>query len=102
MSTEPVVVVPTRRRTPARDPLARAVTAAVRELRSTESEGLRERWERCRRVEIALRAALEKQLVLGPSDAVPAVTIACAYLTATDVEEAYAALLVAADRVCGR
>ncbi|MEJ2866839.1 hypothetical protein WCD74_03625 [Actinomycetospora sp. OC33-EN08] len=100
-ATEPVVVVPTRRRRGAgsRDHLERAVTDAVRDLRAVDTDGLRERYTRCRRVETALRAALERQVALGPSDAAPAVTIACAYLTATDVEEAYHALLVAADRL---
>ncbi|GLZ51265.1 hypothetical protein [Actinomycetospora sp. NBRC 106378] len=94
--------VTTRRRTAVRDPLERAVAAGIRALQTLDSEGTRERWTRCRRVETALRAALDEQLTLGPSDAVPAVTIACAYLTATDVEEAHAALLLAADRLRGR
>jgi aspartate aminotransferase-like enzyme len=90
------------RRTAVRDPLERAVATGIRQLQALDAEGTRERWTRCRTVETALRAALDEQLTLGPSDAVPAVTIACAYLTATDVEEAYAALLLAADRLRGR
>ncbi|MCD2186705.1 hypothetical protein [Actinomycetospora soli] len=94
--------VTTRRRTGVRDPLERAVAAGIRQLQGLDSEGARERWARCRTVETTLRAALDEQLTLGPSDAVPAVTIACAYLTAADVEEAHAALLLAADRLRGR
>ena len=96
----PAVV--TRRRAGVRDPLERAVAAGIRQLQGLDSGGARERWTRCRTVETALRAALDEQLTLGPSDAVPAVTIACAYLTATDVEEAHAALLLAAERLRGR
>ncbi|WP_018335518.1 hypothetical protein [Actinomycetospora chiangmaiensis] len=101
-AADPVVVVTApRRRRSAPDPLHRAVVAGVRQLEAVDAEPPQERYSRCRRLETTLRTALEEQLTLGPSDAVPAVTIACAYLTATDVEEAYAALLVAADRLRG-
>ncbi|WP_433802468.1 hypothetical protein [Actinomycetospora sp. CA-084318] len=88
-----------RRRHAVRDPLDDAVRTGLRHLSSLDAAGTRERWTRCRTIESALRAALDEQLVLGPSAAAPAVTVACAYLTAADVEEARAALLVAADRL---
>lgn len=98
-TTRPVRTPPERHQDlRGRHALARAVVLALRRLDEHQPDDALQRWTRCRGVEDALRSALEKQPA-AESDAVPAVRIACAYLTAGDVEEAFAALLVAHDKL---
>lgn len=78
--------------------LAHAVVLALRGLDQVHRDDGRGRWSRCRDLEGALRAALEKQPTTD-CDAVPAVRIACAYLASADAEEAAAALLTAYDKL---
>ena len=88
---------PARRGSPA-SPLTRAVAAAVAALDDVDGPvpfGVR------RRIDQMLREALDRHLDQvgenGPVDAVPALRVACAYLAAGDLEDAYLALLTARD-----
>jgi hypothetical protein len=83
---------------PAERALARAVAAAVGRLSEIDRAGDLAGHTQRRRIETLLRDALERHHVLaGPPAAVPAVRVACAYLAAGDVEDAYLALLTARD-----
>lgn len=79
--------------------LARAVVTALRRLDEVDHHDVRGRWTRSRHLETMLRRVLEGHPDAQHDPAVPAVTIACAYLAAGDDEEAYAALLVAHDKL---
>jgi hypothetical protein len=79
-------------------PLARAVAAAVAGLDDVDGPvpfGVR------RRIDRMLRDAIDHHVELvgedGPVAAVPALRVACAYLAAGDLEDAYLALLTARD-----
>jgi thioredoxin-like negative regulator of GroEL len=88
-----------------RGALRRAVVTALHQLDSTDPAGpadsgdRRRRWDRCRDLATTLRRSLERHGGAEPRDAVPAITVACAYLAAGDAEEAFAALLVAHDKL---
>jgi hypothetical protein len=78
--------------------LARAVAAAVTALDDVDGPvpfAVR------RRIDRMLRDAVDRHLELagadGPVAAVPALRVACAYLAAGDLEDAYLALLTARD-----
>ncbi|NMO91511.1 hypothetical protein [Actinomycetospora sp. TBRC 11914] len=96
----PLSTSPSRGRArPTRGPLARAVVTALRRLDEADHRDARQRWNRSRRLESMLRTVLADHAGAEHGDAVPAVTIACSYLAAGDDEEAYAALLVAHDKL---
>jgi hypothetical protein len=86
-------------RSATRGSLARAVVTALRRLDEVDHRDARERWTRSRRLETMLRTVLSENAGVEHGDAVPAVRIACSYLAAGDDEEAYAALLVAHDKL---
>ena len=79
-------------------PLLRAVTAAVAALDDVDGTitfAVRRRIDRVLRD--AVDSHLERFGESGPVEAVPAVRVACAYLAAGDLEDAYLALLTARD-----
>jgi hypothetical protein len=103
-ATSPPVPSPARSRTgaprrvpprPGRsgDPLLAAITAVIRQLGDDRTAAL-DAGQRCA-IETVLRGALPPSG--PPTGAASAVTVACTYLAAGDLEDAYFALLTARD-----